>query len=514
MAVVLPRVAVSLWSALREDALLRWTTLGLTIALWVPLFLTPFLPFADQGINTASADLLWDTARGRSPLAHFHAIQWAPIPYWTVYALAGLLGLAFGPLIAAKLVTALVMALLPLGIMRLLLTLRRDPRLALWAFALSWEHNLYSGWLSMLQGVGLACFVLAWTLEARTARDGLRVAPFAALLALTHVQATWLLGAAVLALAFTRGPVRQRLPVHAVVLLASGVTMFPWLWHHLRLQSAGAASLADFSFEWHAPEVKLTQFFTYTLDVFAQRPAARVAAITYALLVIAPIALGLLPQRHDVDRWSPLVMLGVVGALYAFLPFAMGGPGNISIWYAYPRFATVILLWLLLLPRPRLRGRWAIALLPGVAAALLLDVHVCRQFASFGRRTRPFLEIVDSVPRGASVISVVLDDADADPDMKVWPFHQFYGYVTAFNHGYTPYLWGSRNTPLVYRTENSLPAPFWDAPFSLDVHGNPYDYILVQGVAHGDPIANATSALGLHPTLVKEVDKWRLYKVH
>lgn len=514
IAAVLPRVEVSLCSAFRQDALLLWTVIGLTLAMWVPLFLTPFLPFADQGINTACADLLWDTARGRMPLAHFHAIQWAPIPYWTVYALAGALGLLFGPLIAAKVVTAMVMAVLPLGIMRLLLTLRRDPRLALWAFALSWEHNLYSGWLSMLQGVGLACFVLAWTLEAGTVTDGLRVAPFAALLALTHVQATWLLGAAVLALAFTRGPTRHRLPVHAVVLLGAGVTMLPWAWEHLGLQSAGAMRLADFSFEWHTPEVKLTQFFTYTLDVFAQRPGARAAAITYALLVIAPMALGLLPQRQDVDRWSLLVMLGAVGALYAFLPFAMSGPGNISIWYAYPRFATVILSWLLLIPRPRLRGVWAIALLPGVAAALLLDVNVCRQFASFGQRTRPFLEIVDSVPRGASVISVVLDDADADPDMKVWPFHQFYGYVTAFNHGYTPYLWGSRNTPLVYRTENSLPAPFWDAPFSLDVHGNPYDYILVQGVAHGDPIASAPSALGLHPTLVKQVDRWRLYKVH
>lgn len=514
LAAVVPRVESTLWSALRDDPLLRWGAIGLTIAIWVPLFLTPFLPFADQGINTASADLLWDTARGHQPLAHFHAIQWAPIPYWTVYAMAGAFGLLFGPLIAGKVVTALVMALVPLGIMRLLLTLRRDPRLGLWAFALSWEHNLYSGWLSLLQGIGIGCFVLAWTLEARTLTEGLRVAPFAALLALTHVQATWLVGATVLVLSFTRGPTRQRLPVHAVVLLGSALTIAPWLWAHLHAPGAGLASATEFSFEWHTPEVKLTQFFTYTLDVFAQRPGARAAAITYALLVIGPIALGLLPQRHDADRWSPLVMLGVVGALYAFLPFATSGPGNISIWSAYPRFATVIMLWLLLIPRPRLRGIWALALLPGVAAALLLDVNVCRQFASFGRRTRPFLQIASSVPRGASVISLVLDDADVDPDMKIWPFHQFYAYVTAFNHGYTPYLWSSRNTPLVYRTENSLPAPFWNGVFSLDVHGNPYDYILVQGFAHGDPIPTATSQLGLHPTLVEEVARWRLYKVH
>lgn len=75
LTAVLPRVEITLWSALRDDSLLRWTSIGLTLALLIPFFLTPFLPFADQGINTASADLLWDTMRGRQPLAHFHAIQ-------------------------------------------------------------------------------------------------------------------------------------------------------------------------------------------------------------------------------------------------------------------------------------------------------------------------------------------------------------------------------------------------------------------------------------------------------
>ena len=36
------------------------------------------------------------------------------------------------------------------------------------------EHNLYAGWLSLLQGISLATFVLAWMLEARTVREGLR----------------------------------------------------------------------------------------------------------------------------------------------------------------------------------------------------------------------------------------------------------------------------------------------------------------------------------------------------
>src|SRR5947208_2656597 len=75
IATVTPHVDTSLWSAFRADPLLRWTTLVLVLGAWLPLFLTPFLPFADQGINTACSDLLWDTARGHAPAAAYYQIQ-------------------------------------------------------------------------------------------------------------------------------------------------------------------------------------------------------------------------------------------------------------------------------------------------------------------------------------------------------------------------------------------------------------------------------------------------------
>lgn len=510
LAASAPHVETSLWSAFRADPLLRWTTLVLVLGAWLPLFLTPFLPFADQGINTACSDLLWDTARGHGPAAYYQ-IQWAPLPYWTTYALASLLGLMFGPLVAGKIVVGLILVLMPLAVMRLLITLGRDARLGLWAFALGYEHNLYAGWLSLLQGISLATFVLAWMLEARNVREGLRVAPFAALVGLTHVQATWLFGLAGLALTFTRGPVRRRIPIHAAVFAGNALVVLPWLWNQIHATSTIAAALPAFSFEWHSPAAKLSQFFGYTLDDFARRDAERVAAITFGIIIVGPTILGLLPPRAVKDRWSSVVLLGVPAALYVFLPFAIDGP--IAHWHTYPRYGSVILLWLLLVPRPSLRGAAAFALLPGVLAALVMDLMVARQFWSFGSRTRPFLEIVHAVPSGASVISIVLDDADPDPDMKLWPFHQFYAYITAFNHGYSPYLWGTRNIPIVYRLDRGLPAPGWSAPFSLDEHGSKYDYIFVQGIAHGDPVPNAVSRLGLHPQLVKEVGKWRLYRV-
>ena len=510
-----PRVEVSLVAAFKADPLLRYATLALAIAAWAPLFLTPFLPFADQGINTAVADLIWDTARGHAPAAHFHQIQWTPMPYWTTYAMQSVLGLMFGPLIAGKMVVAFILVLMPLAVMRLLISLGRDPRLGLWAFALGYEHNLYAGWLSLLQGFALATFLLAWLIEARTVREGFKVAPFALLVGLTHVQATWLFGLAGVALTFTRGSVRKRIPIHAAVFAGNAVVVLPWLWNQIHATTTVAAALPAFSFEWHRPAAKISQFFGYTLDDFAQREAERVAAITFGIIVVGPMILGsLLPPRtvrSPGDRWSSVVLLGVPVALYVFLPFAIDGP--IAHWHTYPRYGSVILLWLLLVPRPNLRGAAAWGLLPGVLAALVMDITVARQFASFGDRTRPFLDIVRSVPKEASVISVVLDDNDTDPDFKLWPFHQFYAYITAFNHGYSPYMWGTRAIPIVYRLQNALPSPGWYAPFSLDEHGRFYDYIFVQGFAHGDPVASATSRLGLRPQLVKQVDRWRLYRV-
>jgi hypothetical protein len=512
LSFVLPRSRTSLAAAFAADRFLLWATVALLVASWIPLFLTPILPFSDLGINTACADLIWDAATFRQPAATYYKVQWGPLPYWTTYGLSSLLGKVFGPLLAAKVLTAFILALVPLGIMRLLLAFGRDARLGLWAFAMSWEHNLFAGWLAMMVGVGLVSFVLAWMVDAETAGDGFRIAPYAALIGLTHVQATWLFGLAGGALTFTTGPIRRRIVVHAAAFAGTALVVIPWLLGQVRPHGAAPVTMAQFGYEWHTPAAKLSQFFAYTLDNFSRRDGEQAAAIAFVVLVLGPLLLGVLPTRGVRDRLSPVVLLVVAGALYALLPFAISGP--IFHWYTYPRYSTVVLLWLLLIPRPRLRGWATAALLPGVLAALLLDVKACEQFASFGRHTRPFLEVIAKVPPKASVLSIVLDDNDPDPDLKLPPYHQLYAYITAVGHGYTPYLWSVPSLPLLYRPENGKPNPYWTGTFSMEAHGKYYDYIMVQGFQHGDPVAGSVAADGLRPRLILEVDRWRLYAVH
>ncbi|MEP6653069.1 MAG: hypothetical protein ABJA82_06900 [Myxococcales bacterium] len=518
LSFLLPRTQTSLAKTFRADPLLLWTTAALVVAAWVPLFLTPILPFSDLGINTAAADLIWDTAIGRLPAATYYKVQWGPLPYWTTYGLCSVLGRLFGPLVAAKLLTAFILALVPLSMMRLLLALGRDARLGLWAFALSWEHNLYAGWLALLFGVGLVCFVLAWMFEAETVLDGFRIAPYAALIGLTHVQATWLFAMAGGAITFTTGPIRRRMAIHGAAFLGTILVMVPWLFGQTRPGGGSApGGMPHFGFEWHTPAIKLSQFFAYTLDNFSRADGERAAALTFVVLVVGPLLLTLVPRRPavDRDRWSAVVLLAVAGALYALLPWAISGP--ISHWYTYPRYSTVFLLWMLLIPAPRLRGWATAALLPGILAALLMDAKAVDQFASFGARARPYLDVMAQVPARASVLAIVLDDNDADPDLKLPPYHQFYAYITAQGHGYSPYLWSNNSIPLVYRPGAQLPAPGWNGGFSLEDYGKYYDYVLVQGIQHGDPVAasNASAPAGgsPQPRLLIERTRWRLYAI-
>lgn len=508
-AALAPRSRVSIRAALGADTTLFWLTTALWTTACVPLLLTPFLPFSDLGINTAASTLLWDAAFGNQPAASFYRVQWAPVPYWTTYAACTVLARVVGPLVAAKLLTAFIFLFLPLGIMRLLLALGRDPRLGLWAFALLWEHNLYAGWLSFLVGIALVCFVLAWMIEAENLRDAFRIAPFTALVALTHVQAVWLLGVAAGGTVFTTGRLRRRLLLHTVALLGLALVVGPWL--VMKVGGGAVNPGAAFSFEWHTPATKIAQFFAYTLDNFANRDGERVTALVFAVVVFGPMALGLLPARPRTGDGTALVLLFVTIVLYAALPWAIWGP--ISHWYTYPRYATVILLWLLLIPAPRLDGWKLAALAPGIVAALVLNVKAGQQLRRFGERTRPFQEVIAQVHPGASMLPLVFDDNDPDPDLKLPPYHQLYAYITAAKRGYDPYLWDNPSVPLIYRPETRRPAPGWGGVFSFDAMAPHYDYILVQGFQHQDPVRGAVAASGKRAELLTERLRWRLYRV-
>jgi hypothetical protein len=514
LSTVRPRVERSLVAVLRADRLLLWGFLLLWVAALIPLFFTPFLPFSDMANNVSMSSLVWETARHHGVAATYYRVNWLPNPYWTSYAVMALVSGVAGPLMAAKAITAIVLLLLPLGTMRLLVTLRRSPRMALCAFLLGYNHVVYAGWVSLMIGLGLSFFIIAWTIEAQTVKEACRVALYSALLGITHIQAIWLLMIALPLLVPFGRPFFRRALVHTIALGGTALTVLPWLL--IRMGPKVTSAATAFSFEWHSPEYKLNHFFGYTMDNFVRPDAVRITAIAFVLLVLGPLFLGLLPRESTRERTAmPLVLVAAAGILYVLLPFSISGP--VDHWYTYPRFATVTLYFLLLVPAPRLDGRWVGFLLPAVLVTLVIDLKTVEQFRSYGERTRPLLEIIAHVKPHAAILPLVFDDADADPDLKLPPYHQLEAYVTAFRKGYEGYFWDIPSWPLGYRHENKKPYPYWDIgaqmAFTMDKYGKYFDYVLVQGFQHGDPVLAQQGGPLPRPQLIDQAGRWRLYEI-
>jgi len=514
-SLIRPRVETPLRLVLREDRLLLWGTIGLWVAGLIPLFMTPFLPFPDMPNNAAAASLMFTAGSGHGPVAEAFKVSWSPTPYLIVHALLAVLGPLLGALLAAKVVVALLLLMVPLGVMRLLVTLRRDPRLALWAFLLGYDHNLFAGWTSFVAGIGLVMFVIAWTLEARTVREALRVSLAAALVGLAHIQAVWLMMIALPLLVFFGRPFKQRFLVHLTAGAGLAITILPWL--ASRLWTSGHPGAGQsWAYEFHNADYKISTFYAYTLDNFWRPPASRVAALAFVVVLLGPLCLSLLPRKATGDRtFAPLPLLATATGLYAFLFMSIEGP--IIHWYTYPRYATVMLLFWLLLPAPRLRGRWALALLPGVLMVLALDYQITRAFRRFGWRTDQLVEVIKHVKPESSVLPLLFDDEENDPDLKQPAYHQLTSYIAACRRAVMPSLFDFPALPLAYRQEKRTPWPGWDLAaeraFTMEQYGNHYDYVVVQGWERTDPLAALQNGPLPRPRLVIEAGRWRLYEM-
>lgn len=493
----------------REDRLLLAATLVLGCFALSPLFATPILPLVDMGSNVGAASLLNDAALGDGTIAEHYKLNFRLVPYWSVYFLMACLEALGGALFAAKVIVGGAVILLPVAGMRLLAALGRSPRLGLWLFLLSWDTNLYWGWITFQYGMLMALFALAWIAEIETLEDGLRTLPLTIVIALTHVHAVALVLTAGGLLALLKRPLARGLAHAGVALLGCGLPVLPWLW--TRFAGPGVAG-PPLSFAWHDLAHKLTHLFTYSLDNLPAEPGLTLAMAAFWLLTLGGLALAALTSR-DVPRpqaYAPALILAGVAGLYFGLPFALWG--NVSHWWTYPRFATYVLVAWLLVPRPDLSGRRALALAPGLLLAPVLHLAVYRQFAEYGRYVAPYLAIIAHLPHGSRFNPVDLDDYRAS-GFRQPVLGQLHGYAAAMSSSYDPHLWDEANNPLRFRRDRMLPNQDWYQPksFDLEKHGAFYDHIIVHPLDQDIIAKNRRWRRKVE--LVQEAGQWRLYRV-
>jgi hypothetical protein len=506
------RPARALWDLrtvrlFREDRTLSICTLIFSaIVLW-PLFVTPILPLIDMGCHVGATGLLNDVLAGQGAAPKYYEINTRIIPYWTVYLVNSLAEYLVGPFIATKLMVGGVLILLPVSAMRLFAAFGRSPRLGLFVFILSWDTNLYWGWHTFQYGMALALIALAQVFEARTFKDALKIIPLTVIIALTHLLAVALALLAGGLICLIKRPFWKTVAVHAVALSGCLVAVLPWVLKKLGGTTAAAATM---SFQWHTLAHKIQNLYTYTLANVPDKPEASSAA--FIVLWLVPVFLSLLRPREvsREQRFAPAMVVLASMALYFALPFAVGGP--VEHWWTYPRFGTYILIALLALPRPRLTGRAALMLAPGLAACLALHLSVVGQFREYARYVRPYLQIIAAMPRGVTFFPLDLDDARFK-GTRYASLGQLHGYAAAVTSSYDPHLFDHLDSPLVFQKPLKLPTINWFAPrsFTMKDHGRFYDYIIVHPLDLDPIAANEQWKKGVE--LVREAGQWRLYKV-
>lgn len=497
---------IALYRAIRADRLLLVLTLLLGAAALWPLFCARVPPFIDLPHHAALGGLIWDVIWNRHGSSQYYWLDPAPVPYWTAYVVLAVAERLLGVYAGTKAVVAIALLSVPLGTMRLAMALGRSPRLGLWAFVLAWDFNLYFGWLNHVLAVGLVLFLLAAFLEAETPRDALGTWPLGVIAGLTHVLplAFFFATAGLFTLARPRA-----LLARALVVAAPGVTLLPWVIHSIRSSHGSSGAVYD------DLGVRIASLFKFTLGNGPVAPSAVLAeGVAFLVLLLGPLLLFLLPQhRPRPGRFVAAAPLLAALLLYCLLPLEVVRP--VTHWGTYPRYATLVLLGLLLLPDPRLSGARALALAPGVLASLWTSSAVAAQLRAFDAEIAPFFEAERLVPEGARLLPLCQENGFASARSAMG--ESLYGYITARVGGFDPYLFDAPTTLVHYRNDRRLPMPgaFGRRPnlFSMQAHGQFYDYILVQGLA-GDPVAKAPRAeSGKTAVRIFEGGRFRLYRV-
>jgi hypothetical protein len=469
-----------------QDLLLLGGFAALALAALFPFFLTPVLPFTDLAANTAMASYFWDAAlRSDTAGCHF-SIRWTLLPYWTSFLVVALVEPLFGIFAAAKAQAALAMLLLPAGLIRLLGALGRDRRLGLLGFLAVYNYNLYWGFTAYLTGIGFALFALAALVRAETPRQAVRVIPWGFLIGITHLHAAQLFVVAAAAVVLTKPGRGRQLAIYAVGGSGLLVALSPFVYPFVKGLFTGEAKQHS-TFDWHPIALKTTALFDHAFGDVGGPGGDQAAVVALVFLLLAPTFALLLPQRRpELRRDLAAAALPLIGFLFYYaLPDKIFVPGT-SLWFYYPRFLVVALLFLLAIPRPDLRGLRALFLIPGIAAIVYVDVSVARQFAAVAPLVRPIPKLAAMIRPGSHVLPYVF--AETAPPLKaIYPFKHLHSYVAAASGSYDPDLFDQAHFPVTYRAKKRLPRPGAE-PVPLDPSQiEPYDYIFVQGLDR-DPV--------------------------
>jgi hypothetical protein len=516
----------------------RWFAVAFSLgmlAVLLPLCQSRVLPFQDYsgivGLSGALAHLDDPAARIRD----FYTVDIGPYPCATYFGWALLLGkLGISVEVAYSLFIALfAVAGPPLATLLLLRAFGRPPHLALLAFAISYHHQIWFGFVGSAGAItGL---VLSLAFAKRVADHG-RLADHAGLaaavlfVALGHpfsLAFTLVLVAPLLV--WPPAPVQDagarrwlRLARVFALRVACLLPTLLFLRAWARSFFAGnAGGLPLYVRIWR--EVRLTlpspvrdaaAFLRWLGDGYAtgwDELVPGLALLTLALFLAwgvrgEPGPPAPAPRRYG---WIWLAWAALALALgYLLLPMTVMWPQ--PWWGVRVRCVAPLFLVLLAVPRPRPRGLPAWALAPAAVAALIFAGYLSYDFrANFrGGELSGFDEAVAAIPPGRTVLGFPA----ADLHHRLAHPYLVQHYVARKGGSAVPHLRGHPGAYWITMHEPP-PAPSWGNPdlFVWEEHAS-YDYFLLQLPPDGptpEPFARAPAGA---VELVLARGHWVLYR--
>ncbi|MFL6244813.1 MAG: hypothetical protein ACJ74H_02220 [Thermoanaerobaculia bacterium] len=389
----------------------RWTRrtfLCLALLHLLPLCSVRYLPTGDGPTHVYNAWVLHELLSGEPPpnIARAYRVDWKPHPNWSGHAFMALAMTAVPPLIAEKLLVALILASILGGTWFLATSI--DPRndvYAFLAFPFTWTQTLVAGYYNFSLSIGLYLIILGvWWRRGSV----LLLAALLVLCYFTHPMAALLAcGSIVLLSLLTRRFAHLPALIPAIALLA----IFG------RTEQSNVGAPLQLKIDWTAASI-LARIDT----LFAFDNRIRPIAIALALIYVGLIVVTLLHERRREQTAMAILALALIATMF-WIPAAQGTRDLFT-----GRMQPFVFLILPACFTPRIADRWRNALFALLSLIAIATAAIAfERVRTFGREMGELVRRFDAIEPGTTLLPLICERPHSRSFVNV--FAHFISYV-------------------------------------------------------------------------------------
>lgn len=427
----------------------------------LPLFAFHYVPSQDLPQHVAAVRVLHDFDAAGARFPELFEVSRFSTPYWSVYALAGLLAYAVGPLFGVKAVLGLSIAALPYSVRALLRALGKPSGYALLALPFGYSAHTLLGFLNFVAALPLMVFGLSLAVRIQrgaSRKVQLAFAVLACLTFYTHV-APYLVLVAGSSLWFLERDLRVSVR-RARWLLPSLLLAVLWL----LLQQSGRVLVgldapegpAAAGAEFQSVAGAIEHLPLWLTDVLRE-PWGRFCLLGFVAIAVLTGVLG--PLRNTVQtEWRLRCLLLALVLAYFVLPASYQW-----VWPINGRVPVIVaLLAVAALPAVSARSAKLVATLAGALWFFWLCA-VGQAFRGTDAEYAGLEQVLRSIPEGRKVAGLIFRPTSAH--VRFAPFLHAAQWYQAERGGAAMFSFASMpHSPFHFRPEQHAPAlpPRWE----------------------------------------------------